>query len=82
MHYNTLVIKFEKEYFVDLISLRLGFTAKKEKIYIDFVFLFLLIYWLYPKSGNADVIKGRSWFNVDQVQSFFFLVESLMNYRR
>jgi hypothetical protein len=61
MHYNMLVIKFEKEYFVDLISLRLGFTAKKEKIYIDF-----------PKSGNADVIKGRFWCNIDQVQSFFF----------
>lgn len=72
MHYNTLIIKFEKKYFVDLISLRLSFTAKKEKIYIDFVFLFILICWLYPKSGNADVIKGRSWCNVDQVQSFFF----------
>jgi hypothetical protein len=77
-HYNTLVIKFEKEYFVDLmISLRLGFTAKKEKIYIYFVFLFLLIYWLYPKSGNADVSKGRSWCNLDQVQSFFLLLKAL-----
>jgi hypothetical protein len=83
MHYNMLVIKFEKEYFVDLISLRLGFTANKEKIYIDFVFLFIsiYIYWLYPKSGNTDVIKGRFWCNIDQVQSFFF-VESVMNYRR
>lgn len=59
MQYNTLVMKFEKEDFGDLISLRLSFTAKKEKIYIDFFFLFLLIYWLYQKSGNADVIKGK-----------------------
>jgi hypothetical protein len=56
MHYNMLVIKFEKEYFVDLISLRLGFTTKKEKIYIDFVFLFIsiYIYWLYPKSAHSS----------------------------
>jgi len=40
MHYNTLVIKFKKEYFVDLISSRLGFTAKK-KIYI-YRFCFLI----------------------------------------
>jgi hypothetical protein len=81
--YKMLVIKFEKEYFVDLISLRLGFTAKKEKIYIDFVFLFIsiYIYWLYLKSGNVDVIKGRFWYNIDQVQSSFF-VESIMNYCR
>jgi hypothetical protein len=74
MQYNTLVIKFEKEYFVDLISLRLGFTAKKEKIYIDFVFLFLLIYWLYPKSGNADVIKGKVALGVmlTRYRVFFF----------
>jgi hypothetical protein len=80
MHYNTLVIKFKKEYFVDLISSRLGFTAETKNLY-RFFFSFLLIYWLYPKSGNADVIKGRSWCNVDQVHSFF-LVESVMNYRR
>jgi hypothetical protein len=74
MQYNTLVMKFEKEYFVDLISLRLGFTAKKEKIYIDFVFLFLLIYWLYQKSGNADVIKGRVALSVmlTRYRVFFF----------
>lgn len=44
MYYNMLVIKFKKEYLVDWISLCLGFIVKKEKIYIDFFFLFFLIY--------------------------------------
>lgn len=65
MYYNMLVIKFKKEYFVDLISLCLGFIVKKKNIYIDFVFLFFLIYWFYLKSGNVDVIKGCFWYNVD-----------------